>query len=397
MTVYEDLGVEPIINAAGNATVLGGSLMDPETVDAMREAASSFVLIDELQAAAGAVIAELTGAESGLVTAGAAAGLMMATAACVTGSDPVRIDRLPDCSGIPNEVVVPKGHRIGYDHAVRAVGVTLVEAGMPHETLPHEIERSLSDRTAAVLFVAWRATSSLSLADVVSVSHANGVPVIVDAAAELPPVENLRRFTALGADLVVFSGGKAIRGPQSSGILCGTRELIEGAALNQLDMHVDLRTWTPPPALINRSELRGRPDQGIGRALKVGKEEIVGAVVALRRYADRDHLADQRRWSEQVRVIVDGLSDVSSLTVTQLESDGEKGYPRCEIAMSSTNGGELAYRFIERLRSEHPRIFVRETHPADGRIEIHPVCLGTGEEQAIVKRIKAIAGAEAGP
>lgn len=396
MSIYQDLGVEPIINAAGNATVLGGSIMDSETLDAMREAAASFVLIDELQAAAGTIIAELTGAEAGLVTAGAAAGLMMATASCVTGSDPVRIDRLPDCSSMPNEVVVPKGHRIGYDHAVRAIGVTLIEAGMPHETLPHEIEGSLSDRSAAVLYVASRATSCLSLADVVSVSHAHSVPVIVDAAAELPPVENLRAFTASGADLVVFSGGKAIRGPQSSGILCGTRQLIEGAALNQLDMHVDLRTWTPPPGLIDRSGLIGRPDHGIGRALKVGKEEIVGAVVALQRYVNRDHLADQRRWSEQTRIIVDGLSSVQSLTVTFLESDQEKAYPRCEIAMPSSNRGELTYRFIEQLQSEHPRIFVRETHPADGRIEIHPVCLAAGEEHTIVERIRAIATAEAG-
>ena len=241
-TVYEKLGVQTIINASGPATRLSGSIMPPEVAEAMKEASQYCVDIAQLQAGASQYIALVTGAEAGYVTSGAAAGLLLGTAACVTGLDPTKMNRLPDTRGMKNRVIMARSHRNFYDHAVRSTGVELVEVGIAdrfsgagvRDTEPWEIGAAIDAQTAAVCYVAY--THSLPpLREVVEVAHRAGVPVIVDAAGQLPPAANLKRFIAEGADLVAFSGGKAIRGPQSSGILCGRRELIEAAALQHLD------------------------------------------------------------------------------------------------------------------------------------------------------------------
>ena len=218
--VYDDLGVCTVINAAGTLTRLGGSRMPPEVHAAMAAASQSFVRIEDLQVAGGRVIAAATGAEDGYVTAGAAAGLLLGTAACVAGTDPAAMDRLPDTRGLKNEVVVQRVHRNSYDHAVRTVGVRLVEVGglghpTPRPTEPWELAAAITRRTACVLWPVMAAPDALPLATVTQIAHDHDVPVLVDAAAALPPPENLRRFIAEGADLVTFSGGKALRGPQA--------------------------------------------------------------------------------------------------------------------------------------------------------------------------------------
>ncbi len=228
MSVYQELGVTPVINAAATLTRLGGSRMAPDVLAAMNEAAASFVQIDELQARAGDVIAGITGAEAGYVTTGAAAALTLGTAACLAGMDVSKMDRLPDTTGMKNEVVVQKGHRNAYDHAVRAAGITFVEVGTlgypgAGGTFAWQIEEAITDKTAAVFCPILDTPGTLSLKEVAEIAHAKGVPVIVDAAAELPPRSNLQKFIADGADLVAFSGGKAIGGPQSSGVLAGRR------------------------------------------------------------------------------------------------------------------------------------------------------------------------------
>lgn len=216
--VYERLGVATIVNAKGPATRLSGALMPQEVADAMREASQHCADIAELQARAGAIIAETTGAEAGLVASGAAAGLLLGTAACITGLDPGRMNRLPDTTGMKNEIVMVRSQRNFYGHAVRGAGIRLVEVGLAdrfsgtgvRDAEAWEIADAITERTAAVHYVAtpW---SLPTLPEVVRVAHAAGVPVLVDAAAQLPPAENLRRFIAEGADLVAFSGGNAIR------------------------------------------------------------------------------------------------------------------------------------------------------------------------------------------
>ena len=290
MSVYQELGVTPVINAAATLTRLGGSRMAPDVLAAMSEAAESFVQIDQLQAKAGEVIAGITGAEAGYVTTGAAAALTLGTAACLAGMDVSKMDRLPDTTGMKNEVVVQKGHRNAYDHAVRAAGFTFVEVGTlgypgAGGTFGWQIEDAITDKTVAVFCPILDTPGTLSLKEVAQIAHAKGVPVIVDAAAELPPRSNLQKFIADGADLVAFSGGKAIGGPQSSGVLAGRADLIDSVALQQQDMDVRAETWSKRH-FIDEGRVRGVPTQGFGRALKVGREEIVGLLTALKTFAD---------------------------------------------------------------------------------------------------------------
>src|SRR5882724_11026916 len=250
MNVYQRLGVRTSINAKGPATRLSGGIMHVEVAAAMAEASQHCVDMAELQASASAVIAGATGAEAGYVASGAAACLLLGTAACVAGLEPSRMARLPDTTGMKDEVIVVRSQRNFYDHAVRAAGVRLVEVGLPdryagagvRDAELWEIADAISPRTAAVFYVA-DTLARPSLPEVVAVAHAAGVPVLVDAAAQLPPQDNLRRFIAEGADLVAFSGGKAIGGPQASGFLAGRADLIRSVALQHQDMDVHPRTW----------------------------------------------------------------------------------------------------------------------------------------------------------
>jgi len=287
--IYERLGVTPIINACGPNTRLSGGIMAPEVAEAMAEASRHCVDMVELQARASQLIAAATGAEAGLVTSGAAAGVLLGLAACMTGLDPDKMNRLPETTGMKSEIVVPRSHRNFYDRAARALGARIVEVGLSdrfsgtgvRDVEPWEIAAAISERTAAVYYLA-KPHAMPRLPEVVEVAGAKGVPVVVDAAAELPPKENLRRFIAEGAGLVAFSGGKAIGGPQASGILAGRRDLIAAAALQNLDLDVFVEHFNPPPAFIDKRALPGLPHHGIGRPCKVGKEEIVGLLTALR-------------------------------------------------------------------------------------------------------------------
>ncbi|MCB1742909.1 MAG: aminotransferase class V-fold PLP-dependent enzyme, partial [Gammaproteobacteria bacterium] len=326
-SIYERLGVEPLINAKGPATRVSGGLMDPEVAEAMREATQACVDMVALQARASEIIAGITGAEAGYVTSGASAGLLLGTAACMTGTDPGRINRLPDTDGLRDEVIVVRSQRNFYDHAVRATGARLVEVGIAdrysgpgvRDAEPWEIADAISERTACVLYVA-QPQSRPSLSAVCEVAHQAGVPVLVDAAAQLPPVSNLRQFIDQGADLVTFSGGKAINGPQASGVLCGKRDLIAAAALNNLDHDIFFEQWMPPAGFIDKRRLRGLPQHGIGRSSKVGKEQIVGLLVALQRF---DQAEVQSRFERATRLLDElerALADGLPVQISRFEA-----------------------------------------------------------------------------
>ncbi|MGH9678152.1 MAG: aminotransferase class V-fold PLP-dependent enzyme, partial [Candidatus Acidiferrum sp.] len=212
----------------------------------------------------------------------------LGTAAILTGYQPGRMEKLPDCTSFRHEFIVAREQRNGYDHAVRAAGARLVEVGF-HEIVANagvrrteawEYEAAITPQTAGVFYV-LSDVSQPSLAEVVRDAHRRNLPVLVDAAAELPPRRNLRAILETGADLVAFSGGKAIRGPQATGILCGRRDLIGPAALQMLDMDDHPALWEPPAELIDREKLAGMPRHGIGRGLKVSKEQIVALLTAL--------------------------------------------------------------------------------------------------------------------
>lgn len=292
--IYERLGVRRRINAAGTLTRLGGSLMDDAVLDAMRDAARSSVDIAELQSAASRVIASATGAQAGLVTSGASAALTLAAAACIAGLDIARMARLPDTRGLPAKILMARTHRNAYDHALRLAGAEIVDIGHNDRGTgagirgleAWEIDAAIDGQTIAVAFSATPETAG-DLPAVAAAARARGLKVIVDAAAQLPPVSNLRAFVAAGADLVVFSGGKAIGGPQGTGILAGARDLIASALLQQLDMDVAPTRWSAPD-FVDRAKVPVPPHHGIGRGFKVGKEDIAGLIVALERFAARD-------------------------------------------------------------------------------------------------------------
>ncbi len=395
--VYEALGVPIIINAKGPSTRLSGGIMRPEVADAMVQASRHCVDIAVLQARASVLIAEATGAEAGYVTAGAAAGLLLGTAACVTGLDPGRMNRLPDTSGMPNEVVVVRSQRNLYDHALRAAGVRLVEVGLPdryagagvRDAEAWEIADAISERTAAVHWVA-AANARPALEEVIEVAHAANVPVLVDAAAQLPPAANLRRFIAAGADLVAFSGGKAIGGPQASGILCGRGDLIMAAALQNLDLDIFFEQWSPPPELIEKAQLKGLPQHGIGRACKVGKEEIVGLLIAFRLFLAEGDEARRTRWLKLMRELAQGLAGIAATEVRLVE--GEVPEVVLELQPGARVGG---LDLMHRLETGTPAIFADPFAVHDGRIRFGPMSLKDGEPALIAERIRAILGPRA--
>ncbi len=283
-SVLEQLGLTPVINAKGAASQLGGNLLSAAAQGAMIEAGQRFVPLQELQARASQTICRTTGAEAGCVASGAAACLFLAAAACMAGDDLAAMDRLPDTAGLRNEIVMHRAHRNPYDHALRATGARLVEVGYlggPSSpgTRGWEFESAITDRTCACFFVASGVTTEvLPLAAVAEIAHRHGVPVVVDAAGVMPPADNLTRFIGEGADLVAFSGGKGIGGPAASGFLAGRRDLVLSATLQQQDMYVHPSMWSGPFGDSAPIFTADPPRQGMGRMLKVGREEIAGLI-----------------------------------------------------------------------------------------------------------------------
>jgi len=394
MHIYERLGVPVIINAKGPATRLSGALMAPEVTAAMAEAAEFCVDIAELQAHACQVIATATGAEAGYVTSGAAAGLLMSTAACVAGLDPSLMARLPDTTGMKNEIVMVRSQRNFYDHAVRSAGVRLIEVGLPdrhagagvRDAEAWEIADAIGENTAAVFYVADRYARP-PLARVVEVAHAAGVPVIVDAAAQLPPAANLRRFTDDGADLVCYSGGKAIGGPQATGILCGRRDLIMSAALQHLDMDILSDQWQPPAGLIDRHRLKGVPQTGIGRPCKVGRENIVGLLAALELFLAEGDAARHARWLDTANIIVEGLDGLNAATVELVGADDVTQVPLVEVCLAPSVALS-ALDLVIALQNGTPSIHV-DPAQIDGRIvTINPTCLADGQAELVGPAIR---------
>ncbi|MGH9470522.1 MAG: aminotransferase class V-fold PLP-dependent enzyme [Terriglobia bacterium] len=390
MDIYKKLGVRPIINARSYSTKAGGCALPAEVLDAMRAAGESCVRIEDLQEASGRVIAETTGAEFGIVTSGASAALTLAAAACIAGLDVARMERLPDTRGMKNEFVVHRTHRNDYDHALRAAGAKFVETGYSYFTFSREVEEAVTERTCGFFYQAGAGEGSLSLNEFVSIAHRHGLPVIVDAAAQLPPPANLRAFIAEGADLVAFSGGKHLHGPQATGILCGTSDLILSASLQHQDMDVFPETW-PRRRLIAEGIIAGPPHHGIGRGFKVGKEEIAGLIAALQLYAQRDFEAERRQWRTDMKCVVDsvrGLRGVSAEVVCP-QSDGRE-IPRAVINVDPAVAGLDANAVINALQAGEPPICVFEKLARSGAVVIMPEALRPGEAEIIGRRLGEI-------
>jgi D-glucosaminate-6-phosphate ammonia-lyase len=368
--VYQKLAVKPIIHGAGTTTRYSGSLLRPEVIEVMREASQVYVNIDELNDAAGEAIARMIGAEAALVTGGAAAGLVLQAAACIAGDDPAKITRLPDTTGMKHELIIQRMHRFTYDQAFCLAGGVLVDIGLGRRTMPYELEAAITDKTAAVVDLKSPFTSPpgvLSLEEVCQIAHRHGLPVIVDAASMLPPRDNLRKYLRQGADLVNFSGGKGIRGPQSTGILAGRKDLIRAAALN------------------------ASPNQGVGRPSKTSKEEIVGLVTALELFLAEDEEAEMRRYRQVCQRIVDALSDLDGLRCT-VEHDGiNRIIPHAVIYFELSWNGPSGHDVREALAKGDPHIYVQQGTQQGGyfdEIAVDPINLQPGDEEIIAQRLR---------
>ena len=393
--IYDELDVPRVINAASTKTRIGGSRIRPEALEAMRRAGESFVRISDLQARASKLISDVTGSEAGYVGCGAAACMTLGAAATIAGDDLGAMSRLPNTEGVPNEIVMPRTHRNGYDHALRTAGATIVDIGTNDNRLgtgstevePWELDDAITEDTAAVAYM-QKAYTMPSLKTVVEIAHDCDVPVIVDAAAEVPPRENLSRFVEAGADMVIFSGGKAIRGPQTTGILAGKKEYVRSAALQHLDMHVAPEVWEPPAELFTREEIDGVPRQGIGRPLKVGKEELVGLITALKLFIEEDHAEKQVEWAKRTERIENGLSHLDGLTTAVSEGGKLMVAPEVTVTLDAEVAGIDTISLVRSLRQENPRIFVGCDNLAESSFAINSLCLTDEEANYVVERIR---------
>jgi D-glucosaminate-6-phosphate ammonia-lyase len=389
--IYAYLGIPTVINAKGPATRVGGGIMEPEVAAAMAEATQSCVDMATLQGRASEIISEVTGAQAGIVTAGAAAGLLLGTAAAVCGMNLSRMNRLPDTRGIPNRVIMSRSQRNFYDHAVRAAGIEIVEVGLPdrlsgagvRDAEAWEFDDVIDEQTVCVLHVA-QPEAKPSLAETVEVAHANGVPVLVDAAAQLPPAENLRYFIDSGADLVAFSGGKAIGGPQASGLLCGQRELIASALLQNLDMDLFLSQWRPPASIFGNQTLRGLPHHGIGRSAKVAKEQVVGLLVALQRFAARDSSLRTQESLSRVNAIRSALNTCPHAS-TVIENTGTSANPQLVINLNDAT--QSALDVVLALQGGTPSVHVDCSRLDEATVVIDVTCLRDDQVSPLTDRL----------
>jgi len=393
MTVALQLRGRRLINGRGHSTKTGGSILAPEVVAAMAEAASYFARIEDLQDAASAVIARVTGAEAGYVTAGAAASLALAAAAVIARLDPAAMNRLPDTTGLPNEIVMMRRHRNDYDHSLRMAGATIVEVGFGHYewTFEYEIEAAIGPRTAALFYLAHDPVPSVPLETFIRLAHAHGLPVIVDASVAQPPASNLHSIIGAGADLVAFSGGKHIEGPQASGILAGRRDLILSAALQHQDQDVYPETW-PRRALVEQGIIPGPPHHGIGRPMKVGKEEIAGLVAALERYVQRDFAAEYAGWLRDLDTIVAGLDDVPGVSAQRVDpAPGQlPAVPIALVTVDPSAAGLSAVELINSLADGDPVIVPVEGRASQGIVGFLAQGLLPGNAEEIVTAIRSL-------
>lgn len=394
MSIYQKLGVEPIINACGSVTRLGGAPMSPEVLESFREAAGEWVPLEQLQAAASRKIAEHTGTQAGLVTSGSAGALTLGAAAILAGHDLRRMEELPHCDHFPHEFIIAREQRSGYDHAVRASGARLVEVGFNEivsnagvrRTEQWEYAAAINENTAGIVYV-HAEDSQPALKDVIEVAHQHGIPVLVDAAGEVPPRSNLKAIAATGADLVSFSGGKAIRGPQSTGLLCGTRELISSAALQMLDMDDHGQLWQPPVDFIDTSLFQGIPRHGIGRALKVSKEEIIAVLTALDLFASGAYDAQNLEFGSWLETIGEELelANVNATCYLVVPENNER-WPQLEIQINETAVGN-AFEICQKLRQGSPPVYVGHARLHEGILTINPLCLTADYVRILSQRL----------
>jgi D-glucosaminate-6-phosphate ammonia-lyase len=370
-SIYQRLGVRPVINAVGTLTTLSGSLTLPEVKKAMDEASRSFVRIHDLQQKVGQRLAELTGAEAAFVTAGASAALCLATCAVTAGKDPAKMNQLPDLTGMKSEIIIQKAHRNSYDHAFRMVGVKLVDV-----TTAEEVRRAINEKTAALAMVLSHNSlgHKVELGEMISLAHAAKLPLILDSAAEVPPAANLKKFVSMGTDLVAFSGGKNLRGPQCSGLLMGRKDLVEAAYANS------------------------SPNNHFARIAKIGKEEIVGLLVAVEMALQKDEDKQRQEWTAMLNRVADRLKKVPGVRTEFIPNLDYSHSPRLSVQWDEAARNLTLDRMVQQLREGTPSIEASDMtkfRPAWKGLGIFPYNLERGEELIVANRVAEILTASA--
>ena len=357
---FREMGVRPFINASGTYTAMTASLMPEEVMDAIQYASKHYVMLDELHDQVGQRIAKLARSEAAMVTSGAASALTLGTAAVLTGSDRQKMVDLPNLAGMKSEVIIQKSHRFGYDHAVRNCGVRLVEV----ETR-EQLEQAITPQTAMMLFYnANNGVGQIRDEAFAQLGKKHGIPTMNDAAADVPPVENLWRYTAMGFDLVAFSGGKGIRGPQSAGLLLGRKDLIAAARLN------------------------GPPNGNtIGRGMKVNKEEMLGMLVALELYVSKDHDKEKREFEKRAEAIRAAAAAVPGVTAEVFVPEVANHVPHLRVSWDKAAVPQAAADVVTAMRDGEPSIAIRNE---GDNLVIGVWMMRSGEEKVVARRLRQV-------
>jgi uncharacterized pyridoxal phosphate-dependent enzyme len=360
--VFDELGLRTFINAAGNYTSMSASLMPAEVMDAIQLSATEYVMLDEVQDRVGEKIAAMCHAEAAMVTAGCWSAIVLGTAGVITGKDQAKIKLLPNLAGtnMKNEVIVQKAHMVGYEHGITNTGATIIAV----ETAA-EAEKAISEKTAMMWFLnKGLPDGTITHEGWLQLAKKHQIPAMIDLAADVPPVENLWKYNDMGFDLVVISGGKAMCGPQSTGILMGKKELVAAARLN------------------------GPPNGGnIGRGMKVNKEEMIGMYVAMDAYIKRDHAKDWKNWEEKIAVINDSIKNIPGVSTEIIIPPIANHNPSLMIAWDPAKFKLTKEIMGEKLRKGNPSI---ETiaWEKDNSIRITVFMLKPTQEKIVAKRIK---------
>ena len=367
--VYKELGVKRIINAVGSATLLGGSTLPGKVQAVMEEANECFVDMEELLEKSGKAVAELLGAEAALVTSGCFAALVLGAAAIMTGKDEEKIARLPDTTGMRNEFLIQKAMRYHYDRCVSVTGGKLVEVGDEHGATAEQLAAAIGPATAGILYLAHAEGTEgiVSLPEVIGIARRKGVAVLLDAAAEVYPLERMRQRARSGADLVCF-GGKYFGSANSTGVLCGGKEIVEAAALN------------------NFIAYEAKDDRCLGRGYKVDRQEVIATVVALKEWFAMNH---EERFSVQERridTIAQGLVGIPHVNA-QCMRERQGPWLRFRIELDEAALGKTAALIGEALREGDPSIWVRVD---SNQMYVHVHTLREGEDKVIAERLRQL-------
>ena len=357
---FKELGIRTFINAAGTYTSMTGSLMPKEVIDAISYGSREYVNLDELQDKVGERIAQLLNCEYATVSSGCFGAMSIAMAGVMSGKDPKKIKQLPDVTGLKHEVILQESHSIGYSQALTNVGAKLIKV-----KTSEELEKAINKKTAMLWFLnANTDNGEIKWEEFVSLGKKHNIPTFIDCAADVPPVENLFKFTRMGFDMVAFSGGKGLRGPQSAGLLLGRRNYIEAARLH-----------TPP---------RG---ETIGRGMKVNKEEVLGMLAALELYLARDHKAEWKMWEEQINLISNSAKSIDGVQTIIHVPPHANHVPSLKIRWDENKVKITPNKVREKLRNGTPSI---ETVGNKNEIGITTWMMVPGQEKIVAKKIQKI-------